>query len=165
MFEFNTHVREHEWTRTCFENIEHEPIRTLIFRKVSNTYKHDRVSPRKYRTLQTWTNTNAYLKTLTLIPDHDSSLFPLPESLALTAMLTSWSLILSEQLTFGGLHRSIYIILDSPFSVYWTIHFLFLWPFTFRSCGPPTFWRFGPSTYTSTRFRHEYQCSPFNVIG
>ena len=103
MFEFNTHVREHEWTRTCFENIEHEPIRTLIFRKVSNTYKHDRVSPRKYRTLQTWTNTNAYLKTLTLISDHDPSLFSLPESLALTAMLTSWSLILSEQLTFGGI--------------------------------------------------------------
>ena len=124
MFEFNTHVREHEWTRTCFENIEHEPIRTLIFRKVSTTYKQDRVSPRKYRTLQTWTNTNAYLKTLTLIPGHDPSLFPLPESLALTAMLTFWSLTLSEQLTLGGLHRSIYIILDSPLSVYWTVHFL-----------------------------------------
>ena len=27
------------------------------------------------------------------------------------------------------------------------------------------FLRFGPSTYTSARFCHEYRCSPYNVIG
>ena len=49
--------------------------RTLIFGKVLNTHKHERVFPRKYRTLRTWMNANAYFKTrtLTLIPDPNPS--------------------------------------------------------------------------------------------
>ena len=40
------------------KNIEHERTRTLISCEILNTNEHERASPRKYRTLRTWTNAN-----------------------------------------------------------------------------------------------------------